>query len=120
MPCRVDPTPEEEARWRRNAEEKRKLEEERQRKLKRDLDKATRLLCEVMRTYDLESPSDELLTWWEAHKKMDAARLRKERRKQAEVERQERELQEHSDLLKKLNKKERALLKKHGVSLRGK
>lgn len=119
MPCRVDPTPEEIARDNRIIAERKKLEREKQQRMKRDLDKATRLLCEVMRTYDLEDPPKELLEWWEKHKKMDAARLKRERQQQARLKKEQEELKKHAEVLRKLNKKELALLKKHGYIVRG-
>lgn len=120
MPCRYDPTPDEIAASKAARLEKERLEKENQRKLQRELDRATRLLCEVMRSYDLENPSAELQKWWQEHEKKDAARLKREKRISEQKRKQKEELKTHSELLKKLDKAELALLKKHGLTAKGK
>ena len=53
---------------------------EAKREFQADLNKLTRLLCEVMTVIDeadMElnvNPSDELYEWWKEHKKLDKAR----------------------------------------------
>lgn len=111
----MDPTPEEIARDNRIIVERKKLERDKQKRIKHDLDRATRLLCEIMRTYDLEDPSKELLEWWEKHKKADAARRRRETLEQKKKEKLEKEYKEHVRALEKLNSKEKKLIEKHGL-----
>jgi hypothetical protein len=45
-------------------------------KYKRELDKATRLLCQVVGEMELDGYTfnEELTKWWENHQKMDAKR----------------------------------------------
>ncbi len=48
--------------------------------LRKELDKATRLLCEIMSDENEEFyPSTELLEWYEEHKKKDEARKQAEK-----------------------------------------
>lgn len=48
--------------------------------IRKRLDLATRLLCEVIRNQGVENPSDELKAWWAQHAAADARRLRRESR----------------------------------------
>ncbi len=84
MPCTYY-TPEEISR--QNYEESQKL--------KAELDKTTRLLCEVMTNVeswnegnppDIMEPSVELQAWWAEHKKMDEARKAEETARLKRVE----------------------------------
>ena len=73
MPCRVDPTPAEEAA-------SQKAWEERQQTAlweRKELNKVTRLLCEIMtkiERQDKSDLSDELCDWWLGHTKKDKKR----------------------------------------------
>lgn len=80
MPCRYDPTPEEERRWaeeRNEALKKAWLEE-----FKPKLDELTKLLCEacqvIIKTNTECDVSPELTAWWLAHQEEDAKREAKE------------------------------------------
>lgn len=70
MPCTYY-TPEEEAR----------IEHQEKQKLKAELDKVTRLLCEVMTEVENEYHpqfSKEIKDWWKDHQEKDKARLKAE------------------------------------------
>lgn len=119
MPCRYDPTPEEEAMWRKQREEREKLEKEQQKQNKKKLDELTRLLCDTMRCWEIsKTVPDSAKQWWEQHKKADATRRRREAKAEAVKRQKEEELVAHTALLKKLSKKERELLNKHGTKIK--
>lgn len=84
MPCTYY-TPQEEAH----------IANQRYNKLKKELDKTTRLLCQVCRSLERGKSSikfcseqlqeKELAAWWEKHQEMDRMRLAEEKRKAREA-----------------------------------
>lgn len=78
MPCR----------YYTEAEEKR-IAEEANGDLQRELDFVTRLLCEVCSDMAKSKMSGKLSSWYAAHKKMDAQRLAAEKREAAKFNREQ-------------------------------
>lgn len=111
MPCRVDETPQEIAQ--RRADRNLKAAEK---ALKQAEAKYAALLCGACRVLDrLEYDFDEnpeLSTWWDAHKRKDAAREKREGRK-AWVAKQAALLMDRP--LSELDEDERKILKEAGV-----
>lgn len=84
MPCRYDPTPEEEAQWAREARKKQEKEFEHN-------SRVAELLCAVMGVLETTDKKSELYdhlvskqitaldTWWEKHKERDRVKARAEK-----------------------------------------
>ncbi len=82
MPCRCDyPEPNYSGML---AEQKSKTKA-----IKKEADKVTRMLCEVLENYDLDV-SDELAEWYGEHEEADKARRIREARKTAKLEAEKR------------------------------
>ena len=94
------------------AEESARIEYEEKQKIKAELDKTTRLLCEVlsgMEEWPVD-PSPELQDWWKNHKEMDKARKAEEEataKRVAELKAKNEKMEEELDrkLYNKLKKK---------------
>jgi hypothetical protein len=95
MPCVYEESPEERERRERLSAVQAERKREKQRALKRELDLATRLLCEVCTRLERASTSfklagdlledQELAEWWKTHKAADERRRAREARKKQEA-----------------------------------
>ena len=74
MPCYYEPSEEELKKDRAEKAAKEKAFKTKVNKQKKELDKVTRLLCEIMTEHGVGDPSPELEEWWYKHQKIDAKR----------------------------------------------